>query len=102
MAWITTTERTTYGWHDVPDTDVPDDREMKSALVDRLNENLYTQDAQIAVEVTDRVVVLAGEVDSPIMRRVAGEDAWDVPGVVDVSNQLAVANDHDRDDDRDR
>ncbi len=93
MAWITTTERTTYGWHDVPNTEVPTDREMKSALVARLNENLYTQDAQIRVEVTDRVVVLAGEVDSPLVKRVAGEDAWDVPGVLDVSNQLTVAGD---------
>ncbi len=91
MAWITTRERTTYGWHDVPNAEVPADREMKSALVHRLNENLYTQDAQIRVEVTDRVVVLNGEVDTPIVRRVAGEDAWDVPGVVDVSNQLSVA-----------
>ena len=81
MAWITTMERTTYGWHDVPNTEVPTDREMKSTLVARLNENLYTQDEQIRVEVTDRVVVLAGE------------DAWDVPGVVDVSNQLTVAGD---------
>lgn len=93
MAWITTTERTTYGWHDVPNTEVPTDRDMKSALVARLNENLYTQDAQIRVEVTDRVVVLAGEVDSPLVKRVAGEDAWDVPGVLDVSNQLTVAGD---------
>ena len=51
MAWITTTECTTYGWHDVPNAEVPADREMKAALVDRLNENLYTQDAQIRVEV---------------------------------------------------
>ena len=93
MAWITTTERTTYGWHDVPNTEVPTDREMKSALVARLNENLYTQDAQIRVEVTDRVVVLAGEVDSPLVKRVAGEYAWDVPGALDVSNQLTVAGD---------
>jgi osmotically-inducible protein OsmY len=92
MAWITTTERTTYGWHDVPTTDVPSDRDMKSALVDRLNENLYTQDARIRVEVTDRVVVLHGEVDTSMVKRVAGEDAWDVPGVVDVSNQLSVAD----------
>ncbi len=92
MAWITTTERTTYGWHDVPNADVPTDREMKSALVHRLNENLYTQDAQIRVEVTDRVVVLVGEVETHVIRRVAGEDAWDVPGVVDVSNQLSVAD----------
>jgi osmotically-inducible protein OsmY len=90
MAWITTTERTMYRWQDVPNTEVPADREMKSALVDRLNENLYTQDAQIKVDVLDRVIVLDGEVESPIVKRVAGDDAWDVPGVVDVSNQLTV------------
>jgi osmotically-inducible protein OsmY len=91
MGWITTAERTTYGWHDVPNAKVPTDREMKSALVHRLNENLYTQDAQIRVEVTDRVVVLLGEVGTPMVKRVAGYDAWDVPGVVDVSNQLSIA-----------
>jgi osmotically-inducible protein OsmY len=41
--------------------------------------------------VTDRVIVLDGEVETPIVKRVAGEDAWDVPGVVDVSNQLTVS-----------
>jgi osmotically-inducible protein OsmY len=90
MGWITTTERTIYGWHDVPTADVPNDREMKRALVERLRENLYTQDAQIRVDVTDRVIVLDGEVETPIVKRVAGEDAWDVPGVVDVSNQMTV------------
>lgn len=90
MGWITTTERTIYGWRDVPTADVPNDREMKRALVERLRENLYTQDAQIRVEVTDRVIVLDGEVETPIVKRVAGEDAWDVPGVVDVSNQMTV------------
>jgi osmotically-inducible protein OsmY len=29
-------------------------------------------------------------VETPIVKRVAGEDAWDVPGVVDVSNQMTV------------
>jgi osmotically-inducible protein OsmY len=90
MAWITTTERTTYRWHDVPNAEAPSDREMKSALVRRLRENLYTQDAQIRVEVQDRVVVLHGAVRDRMTKRVAGEDAWDVPGVVDVSNQLTV------------
>ena len=90
MAWITTTERTTYRWHDVPTAEAPSDREMKSALVGRLRENLYTQDEQIRVEVQDRVVVLHGVVRDPMVKRVAGEDAWDVPGAVDVSNQLTV------------
>ncbi|MGH9236080.1 MAG: BON domain-containing protein [Acidimicrobiales bacterium] len=69
---------------------MPNDREMKRALVERLRENLYTEDAQIRVDVIDRVIVLDGEVETPIVKRVAGEDAWDVPGVVDVSNQLSV------------
>ncbi|HEX6424678.1 MAG TPA: BON domain-containing protein [Acidimicrobiales bacterium] len=90
MAWITTTERTTYRWHDVPSAEAPSDRDMKSALVHRLRENLYTEDAQIRVEVQDRVVILHGVVPDRMAKRVAGEDAWDVPGVIDVSNQLAV------------
>jgi osmotically-inducible protein OsmY len=91
MAWITTAKRTTFGWNDVPDADVPTDREMKSTLVHRLKENPYTEDASIRVEVTNRVAILVGEVETPIIKRVAGEDAWDVPGIVDVSNQLTLA-----------
>jgi osmotically-inducible protein OsmY len=91
MAWTSYRDRTTYGWQDVPDEAVPSDREMKSALVHRLHENLYTQDARIKVDVDHRVIVLGGEVDSTTAKRVAGDDAWDTPGVVDVSNQLVVA-----------
>ena len=91
MAWITRHKRTTYDWHQVPDTAVPSDREMKAVLVSRLNENLYTQDADIRVDVEARVVVLHGDVDSAIVKRVAGDDAWDIPGVVEVENQLTIA-----------
>jgi osmotically-inducible protein OsmY len=91
MAWITRKDRTTYSWNDVPAEELPSDREMKSTLVHRLNENLYTEDAEIKVDVDHRVIVLGGEVTTPLAKRVAGEDAWDVPGVVDVSNQLVVA-----------
>lgn len=91
MSWITYRDRTTYAWQDVPADDVPSDREMKTALVQRLHENLYTQDAQIRVDVDRRVIVLAGEVESPDAKRAASDDAWDTPGVMDVSNQLVVA-----------
>jgi osmotically-inducible protein OsmY len=90
MAWINRTGRTTYSWRDVPAERLPSDREMKSTLVHRLNENPYTEDAAIRVDVDHRVIVLGGEVDTSIAKRVAGDDAWDVPGVVDVSNQLIV------------
>jgi osmotically-inducible protein OsmY len=91
MPWITRTGRTYYGWQDVPRDVLPDDRELKSVLVDRLKENILTQDARIRVEVDHRVVVLGGEVESPIVKRVAGDDAWDMPGVLDVSNELVVS-----------
>ena len=91
MAWITTPERTTYDWHDVPTDEVPTDREMKATLVSRLNENLYTQDSDIRVEVSDRVVVLDGDVESPAAKGAAIDDAWDVPGVVAVDNRLTIA-----------
>jgi osmotically-inducible protein OsmY len=91
MAWITTRDRTMYDWHEVPADEVPSDREMKAVLVSRLNENLYTQDCDIRVDVFDRVVVLDGDVDSPVVKRVAADDAWDVPGVVRVDNRLTVA-----------
>ena len=91
MAWINRKDRTTYSWSDVPTAELPSDREMKSALVHRLNENPYTEDAEIKVDVDHRVIVLGGEVETPIAKRVAGDDAWDTPGVIDVSNQLVVA-----------
>jgi len=94
MPWISYPSRTIYAWQDVPSAELPSDREMKSALVHRLNENLYTQDAKLTVDVEHRVVVLGGEVDSLDARRAAVDDAWDVPGVVDVSNRLVVAGSH--------
>ena len=66
--------------------------EMKAALVSRLNENLFTQDSEIHVDVSDRVVMLHGDVDSPLVRRAAVDDAWDVPGVVEVDNRLSIAS----------
>jgi osmotically-inducible protein OsmY len=78
-------------WQDLPSDELPSDRELKAVLVGRLRENILTQDARIRVEVDHRAVMLGGEVDSPIAKRVAGDDAWDTPGVVDVSNQLVVS-----------
>ena len=93
MAWINRKDRTTYSWSDVPTDALPTDREMMSVLVHRLNETPYTEDAEIKVDVDHRVIVLGGEVETPIAKRVAGDDAWDIPGVMDVSNQLVVAGD---------
>jgi hypothetical protein len=64
------------------------DGDIKSTVVERLKTNIYTTDEDIRVDVKQRVVVLGGEVDSWVAKRAAGDDAWDTPGVVDVSNRL--------------
>ena len=58
--------------------------------MERLHQNPHTADETIRVDVKRSVVILTGEVSSVLAKRAAGDDAWDTPGVVDVSNQLAV------------
>jgi hypothetical protein len=43
--------------------------------------------------VDPRRVILNGAVSSSRAKRAAGDDAWDTPGVTDVSNQLQVTGD---------
>lgn len=66
----------------------PSDGDVKSAVVERLKTNTHTKDEDIKIDVKQHVVVLGGEVSSWLAKRAAGDDAWDTPGVVDVSNQL--------------
>jgi osmotically-inducible protein OsmY len=66
--------------------------EIKSTVVDRLRENPYTRDDELKVEVEQGVVILQGKVSSPRSKRAAGDDAWDTPGMSDVSNQLVVVS----------
>jgi osmotically-inducible protein OsmY len=82
-------DRYYYGWYDAP-APQPTDRDIKSIVVDRLQQNPYTKDDYIQVDVKRDVVILTGEVSSARAKRAAGDDAWDTAGVVDVSNQLTV------------
>ena len=59
-------------------------------MVDRLRKNVHTKDHTLAVNVQSGVVVLTGDVSTVLAKRAAGDDCWDTPGVVDVSNQLRV------------
>jgi osmotically-inducible protein OsmY len=86
--WNYPDERYYYGWLDEPWPRQPSDAEIKSMVVDRLRENPQTEDSDIRVDVKQGVVILGGEVPSWVAKRAAGDDAWDTPGVVDVSNQL--------------
>jgi osmotically-inducible protein OsmY len=89
--WSYPTDRYYYPWYDeaVP---APTDGQIKAAVVDQLRANPYTRDDDLRVDVKQRVVVLGGTVQSSLAKRAAGDDAWDTPGVVDVSNQLVVAS----------
>ena len=73
---------------------LPTDADIKAAVIGRLRENPQTKDDHIRVDVSQRVVVLGGRTSSALAKRAAGEDAWDTPGVADVSNQLVVASRH--------
>jgi hypothetical protein len=90
--WIYPADRYYYRWWDRPWPTKPTDAEIKSTVVERLRENPHTKDAEIKVDVKQGVVILGGEVASWLAKRAAGDDAWDTPGVVDVSNQLAIGD----------
>jgi osmotically-inducible protein OsmY len=68
----------------------PTDGQIKSDVVDRLRQNVHTKDHTLDVNVQSGVVVLTGDVSTALAKRAAGDDCWDTPGVVDVSNQLRV------------
>jgi hypothetical protein len=66
------------------------DGDIKAEVVDRLDLNEHTRDHRLKVDVDQHVVVLGGRVASALAKRAAGDEAWDTPGVVDVSNQIVV------------
>jgi osmotically-inducible protein OsmY len=81
MAWIKQSDH-------IPD--VPSDREVRSTVVHRLRENPYTDDCRIKVTVDDGMVGLQGRVHVPEAKEAAADDAWAVPGVFEVHNELVV------------
>lgn len=88
--WNYPDERYYYPWYrELPVA--PTDGDIKSMVVDRLRDNPWTKDCDLKVDVKQHVVILGGEVPSTPAKRAAGDDAWDTPGVVDVSNQLKIA-----------
>jgi len=81
MAWIKQSDH-------IPD--VPSDREVRSTVVHRLRENPYTDDCRIKVTVDDGLVGLQGRVHDPEAKEAAADDAWAVPGVFEVHNELVA------------
>ena len=91
--WVYPADRYYYDWYgpEAMPPEPPTDGEIKSMVVDQLRHNPRTSDDDITVDVKRNVVILTGEVSSSVAKRAAGDDAWDTPGVADVSNQLEVA-----------
>ncbi|MGS2618434.1 BON domain-containing protein [Micromonospora sp. LZ34] len=67
-----------------------EDLRLAALVAQRLSIDWTTRRQQIAVTVQNRVVILAGIVASSEARQVAGDLAWDVPGVFDVCNSLRL------------
>jgi CBS domain-containing protein len=96
--WSYPNDRYYYEWYDQPDASRAShsDSEIKSTVVDRLRTNPHTADCTLKVDVKRGVVILRGQVPSRRAKRAAGDDAWDTPGVADVSIHLDVVVTGDR------
>jgi osmotically-inducible protein OsmY len=68
------------------------DLEIKTIVIDQLARHPELKDKRIAVQVSKRVVMLDGAVDSPAQKRAAEQIALEAPGVQGLAGQLAVAN----------
>ena len=67
------------------------DRRVREEVTAQLRWDVRIEDAGIRVEVENGKVALGGGVRSHAERRAAEENAWDVPGVISVSNRIQVA-----------
>ena len=75
-----------------PEDDHPlnEDLRLAALVAQRLSIDWTTRRQQISVAVQNQVVILTGMVADHATRRAAAELAWDVPGVFDVCNALAL------------
>lgn len=88
--WAYPENRYYYEWYEQEPTNERSDMEIKQDLLDRLRTGPYEDQLDIDVDVKKAVVILTGEARSTVAKRAAGDDAWDTPGVKDVSNQIVV------------
>ncbi len=72
-------------------TGLPTDEEITEMVYDALDSDpLVPYDADIEVSVDSGVVTLSGTVPNKRVKHSIGDDAWWVPGVVDVRNDVQV------------
>ena len=76
-------------------TGLPTDEEITEMIYDALDDDpLIPWDADINVEVDAGTVTLTGTVPDKRIKHAAGDDAWWIPGVVDVHNEIQVTGRH--------
>ena len=76
-------------------TGIPTDEEIEEIVYDAIDDDPFIAwDAPIVVEARNGVVTLSGTVPNPRMRHAAEDDAWWVPGVKDVHNEIRVEGTH--------
>ncbi|HOM71225.1 MAG TPA: BON domain-containing protein [Armatimonadota bacterium] len=70
---------------------LPTDSEIEDMVYDSIDmDPLIPYDANIDIKVDAGTVTLSGEVPSKRIKHAAGDDAFWVPGVIDVDNQIKV------------
>ena len=78
----------TYGYFGT----TPSDEEIRNMIYDSLDADpTIPYDSDINVDVTGGLVTLTGTVPSKRIKHAAGDDAWWVPGVIDINNQLSIS-----------
>lgn len=72
-------------------TGLPTDEEITEMIYDALDDDpIVPYDAPIDIDVSAGVVTLSGTVPNKRVKHAAGDDAWWIPGVVDVRNDIEV------------
>ena len=66
------------------------DEDIRADIHRALMFDTWVNAGKIDVDIKNGVVTLTGTVGSIVEKRAAGDDAWDVPGVLDVNNELIV------------
>lgn len=73
-------------------TGLPTDEEIEEMVYDALDDDpIVPYDAAIEVDVTAGIVTLAGTVPNKRVKHAAGNDAWWIPGVCDVVNNVQLS-----------
>lgn len=66
------------------------DEDIRSEIISAMESDSWVDPSSIILQVENGIVELSGEVDSEEAKRAVSDDAWSIPGVVDVHNELLI------------